>query len=107
MTVRQRSHLANSHFTWAFVLMQDQNHICDNLSTTTEHYGIEVDDYNNKVDELTSLSKLLEAEIEMRSKKVEEYKKNHEVERLRADIHRLVTNFVTARARPEKKEEKL
>ncbi|KAL2545134.1 hypothetical protein Fot_14367 [Forsythia ovata] len=64
MTVRQRSHLAESHFARAFVLIQDQNYLCEDLSMTTERYRDEVKEYKKKVDELTYLADYLEAEVE-------------------------------------------
>ncbi|KAL2537970.1 Uncharacterized protein Fot_19361 [Forsythia ovata] len=101
MTVRQRSHLAESHFALAFVLMQDQYHLCESLSVTMEWYGAEVEEYKKKVNDLTSLADSLEAEVERQSKEVEAYKKNHEAERPRT------IDLEASRARAEEKYEKL
>ncbi|KAL2559037.1 hypothetical protein Fot_03776 [Forsythia ovata] len=70
-------------------------------------YGFEVEDYKKKVHDLTSLAERLESEVERRTKKFEAYKKDLKVERLRVDVHRLVTDLEASRAQAEEKEENL
>ncbi|KAL2509311.1 hypothetical protein Fot_32958 [Forsythia ovata] len=107
MTVRQRSHLSINHFARAFNLMQDQNRLWEELSATSKRYDAEVEEYKKKVDDLSSSVECLTAEIVRRTKELEELRKNHEVESLRVDVHRLVNDLATSRARAQEREDKL
>ncbi|KAL2545315.1 Uncharacterized protein Fot_14548 [Forsythia ovata] len=48
MTARHRSHLSENHLARAFILVQDQNRLCEELSATTEKYVAEVEEYKKK-----------------------------------------------------------
>ncbi|KAL2509023.1 Arogenate dehydratase [Forsythia ovata] len=65
-----RSHLTK-HFARTFIFMQDQNQLCEELSTTVEKYGAEVEKYKKKLTAMTALVEELEAEVQRRSKEVE------------------------------------
>ncbi|KAL2512911.1 hypothetical protein Adt_18511 [Abeliophyllum distichum] len=61
-----------------------------------ERYAVEVKEYKKKINDMTSLVEHLEVEIQRRSMEVEEYKKNLEAKRLRADVHHLASNLLTS-----------
>ncbi|KAL2549747.1 hypothetical protein Fot_11277 [Forsythia ovata] len=96
MTVLQRSHLSENQFVLAFILMQDQNCMCEELSATSKRYGAEVDEYKKKVDDFSSSIERLEAEVERQTNELEELRKNPKVESLRADVHRFVNNLAAS-----------
>ncbi|KAL2546004.1 hypothetical protein Fot_15416 [Forsythia ovata] len=107
MTVRQRSHLSKNHFVRAFILMQDQNHLCEELSATAERYVAEVEEYKKKVDGLSFSVERLEVEVERQTNELEELRKNPEVESLRADVRYLVNELVASCAWAQEIEDKL
>ncbi|KAL2483211.1 Uncharacterized protein Fot_44655 [Forsythia ovata] len=99
MTARQRSHLSENYLAQAFVLVQDQNRLCEDLSSTAEKYAADVEEYKKKFDEHCSITDCLEAEVEMRTKELEELRKNPEAEKLKFDIHHLSDDLVATRSR--------
>ncbi|KAL2455135.1 hypothetical protein Fot_57770 [Forsythia ovata] len=107
MTARQRSHLSENHLTRAFILVQDQNRLCEELLATIEKYVAEEKEYKKKVNDCCSIIERLEAKVERMIKKLEDLRKNPEVERLKDDVHRLVNDLAATHARAQAKEDKL
>ncbi|KAL2554082.1 hypothetical protein Fot_07701 [Forsythia ovata] len=107
MTVCQRSHLSENHFAHAFIFMQDQNFLCEDLLMIAERYRTEVDEYNKKVNDLSSKAEPLEAEVERWTKELKELRKNPEAEKLKADVHRLASDLTATRARAQESVDKL
>ncbi|KAL2489269.1 hypothetical protein Fot_42561 [Forsythia ovata] len=99
MTARQRSYLSKNHLARAFILVQDQNCLCKELSVTTEKYTVEVKEYKKKVNEYCSITVRLDAEVERKTKELKDLKKNPEAEMLRADVHHLVNDLTATRTR--------
>ncbi|KAL2509304.1 hypothetical protein Fot_32951 [Forsythia ovata] len=107
MTVRQRSHISKNHFARAFILMQDQNRLCEELSETSKRYGAKVEEYKKKIDDLFSSIERLTAEIVRQTKELEELRKNPKAENVRGDGYRLVNDLAASRARAQEREDKL
>ncbi|KAL2531954.1 hypothetical protein Adt_05305 [Abeliophyllum distichum] len=107
MIAHQRFHLLKNHLARAFILVQDQNRLCEEISATTEKYITEVKEYKKKVNEYCSITKRLKAEVEKRTKEFEHLRKNSEAEMLRADVHCLVNDLAATRARAQEKKDKL
>ncbi|KAL2514486.1 putative serine/threonine-protein kinase PITSLRE [Forsythia ovata] len=61
---RQRSHLLENNLAQAFVLIQDQNHLCEELSVTTETYADKVKECKKKIEEHCSIAEGLQSEVE-------------------------------------------
>ncbi|KAL2488616.1 hypothetical protein Fot_41908 [Forsythia ovata] len=107
MTARQRSHLSEHHFARAFILMQDQNRLCEELSSTTKKYATEVEEYKKKFNDYCSIIKRLEAKVERRMKELENLRKNPEAENLKVDVHYLVNNLDATRTWAQEKEDEI
>ncbi|KAL2489199.1 Uncharacterized protein Fot_42491 [Forsythia ovata] len=107
MTALQRSHLSENYLARAFILVQDQNFLFEELSMTTEKYGADVEEYKKKVNEYCSITEHLEAEVERKTKELKDLRKNPEVEMLRTDVHRLVNDLAATRTRAQEKDDKL
>ncbi|KAL2528665.1 hypothetical protein Fot_21266 [Forsythia ovata] len=107
MTAHQRFHLSKNHFARAFVLVQDQNCMCKELSATSKKYAAEVDKFKKKFNNYCSIAERLEEEVERRTKKLEDLRRNPKAEMLKADVHRLVNDLAATPARAQEKEYKL
>ncbi|KAL2526428.1 hypothetical protein Adt_11482 [Abeliophyllum distichum] len=86
----KRSHLSENHIARAFILVEDQNCPCEDLSATIEKYMADVEEYKKKGNNYCSISERLMAEVERRTNELENLRKNPEAERLKLDVHRLV-----------------
>ncbi|KAL2546187.1 hypothetical protein Fot_15420 [Forsythia ovata] len=100
------SHLSENHLARALILVQDQNQLCEELSSTTEKYATEVEEYKKNFNDYCSITERLEAEVERRTKELEDLRRNPEAEKLKADVHRLVNDVAATCTRAQEKEDK-
>ncbi|KAL2546009.1 hypothetical protein Fot_15242 [Forsythia ovata] len=71
-----------------------------------EKYATEVEEYKKNFNDYCSITERLEAEVERRTKKLEDLRRNAEAEKLKADVHRLVNDVVATCTRAQEKEDK-
>ncbi|KAL2554072.1 hypothetical protein Fot_07691 [Forsythia ovata] len=85
----------------------EHNRLYEELSTTTERYGVELEEYKKKVNKYCSTIERLEVEVERWTKELEDLRKTPEAETLKADVRRLFDDLTATRARAQKREDKL
>ncbi|KAL2537895.1 hypothetical protein Fot_19286 [Forsythia ovata] len=107
MTVHKRSHLSKNHFARAFILMQDQNRLCEDHSTKTERYWPEVREYKKKFTDLSSTVERREAKVERTTNELEELRKNPKSGKLKADVCLLANDLTASRTRAQETKNKI
>ncbi|KAL2497925.1 hypothetical protein Adt_23475 [Abeliophyllum distichum] len=107
MTVRQRSHLSENHQARALILVQEQNRLRKELSTTSEKYVVKMEEYKKNINEYYPVIERLEAEVERRMKELEGLRKNPKAKTLRIDVRCLVNDIAAVHTRAKEKEDKL